>query len=155
MEVLRVYEPGNEACYLLCCTKTWQLEEEVSATSTEYYHSSQVETIKIEEIEHEEYKNIHLVVLNESEILKIKESFLPEVANVASKSVGCTIEHSEVKTKTMHYSCDECAKVFKLKGYLRGHKLTHEGITALACDQCESSFTYNSDLKRQANTQKY
>ena len=88
----------------MCYTNTWQREEEMTITSTEHYHSSQVETIKVEAIEDEDYKNVHSVIPTESEIVMIEESFVPENTNIASKdTVGCIVEHCEAKTKMKQY----------------------------------------------------
>ena len=149
MEVPRVYETGNETCYLLYYTHTWQHGEEMSTTSTEQNHSLQVETIKIEEIEDDEQKDIHLVVSNESRIVKIEESFMPETTNAASKQTfDSTIEHCETKTKMKHFSCGECEQVFKQKRHLLSHMVSHEGTKPFVCDQCESRFAHNGNLKR-------
>lgn len=50
--------------------------------------------------------------------------------------------------KVITYKCSQCGKVFRQKGNLKKHELTHSDKHSYACKQCEKTFKFPEQMRR-------
>ena len=155
-------EVQKDAPYLLHHSNTWECEEDISTSYASYAETyilsiTQKEIIKVEEMEGETYEGTNLLIGNRI-AGKGRASALPMLKKENVVSERTSTEESNINQhKLSHdgvkaFCCDQCEKRFALKCNLNRHKLTHGGMKPFSCHQCEKRFVNKAELNQHGFT---